>query len=102
PALSMNDVFKQINDAKSGGKIDGTVDTKVTKESVLLGLLVNLLPIAVLVIILLLFMSQMQGGGSRVLNFGKSKPKLISKDTPKTTFSTSCWSRWTASTPRAA
>src|SRR5256885_696740 len=66
PALSVNDVFKQINDAKTGGKIDGTVDTKVTKESVLLGLLVNLLPIAVLVILLLLFMSQMQGGGSRV------------------------------------
>src|SRR6266536_1944030 len=87
PALAVNDVFKQINDAKSAGRIDGTVDTKVTKDSVLLGLLVNLLPIAVLVILLLLFMSQMQGGGSRVLNFGKSKAKLISKDTPKTTFS---------------
>jgi cell division protease FtsH len=86
PALSVNDVFTQINNAKAAGKIDGTVDTKVTKESVLLGLLVNLLPIAVLVILLLLFMSQMQGGGSRVLNFGKSKAKLISKDTPKTTF----------------
>ena len=39
-----------------------------------------------LVILLLLFMSQMQGGGSRVLNFGKSKAKLVAKDTPKTTF----------------
>ncbi len=87
PASSVNDVFKTINEAKANGKIDGTVDTKVTKDSVLLGLLVNLLPIAVLVILLLLFMSQMQGGGSRVLNFGKSKAKLISKDTPKTTFS---------------
>jgi cell division protease FtsH len=29
----------------------------------------------------------MQGGGSRVMNFGKSKAKLITKDTPKTTFS---------------
>ena len=28
----------------------------------------------------------MQGGGSRVMNFGKSKAKLITKDTPKTTF----------------
>jgi cell division protease FtsH len=86
PALAVNDVFKSIADAKKSGSIDGTVDTKVTKDSVLLGLLVNLLPIAVLVILLLLFMSQMQGGGSRVLNFGKSKAKLISKDTPKTTF----------------
>src|SRR3712207_174318 len=62
-------------------------DTKVTKDSIFVSLLVNLLPIAVLVILLLLFMSQMQGGGSRVLNFGKSKAKLISKDMPKTTFS---------------
>jgi cell division protease FtsH len=38
------------------------------------------------VVLLLLFMSQMQGGGSRVLNFGKSKAKMITKDTPKTTF----------------
>jgi cell division protease FtsH len=86
PALSVDTVFDQLNKARADGKIAETVDTKVTKESVLLGLLVNLLPIAVLVILLLLFMSQMQGGGSRVLNFGKSKAKLISKDTPKTTF----------------
>jgi cell division protease FtsH len=86
PASAVNDTFKQINDAKASGKIDGPVDTKVTKDSVLLSLLVNLLPIAVLVILLLLFMSQMQGGGSRVLNFGKSKAKLVSKDMPKTTF----------------
>jgi cell division protease FtsH len=28
----------------------------------------------------------MQGGGSRVMNFGKSRAKLMTKDTPKTTF----------------
>jgi cell division protease FtsH len=86
PASAVGDTFKEINSAKASGKIDGPVDTKVTKDSVLLSLLVNLLPIAVLVILLLLFMSQMQGGGSRVLNFGKSKAKLVSKDMPKTTF----------------
>ncbi|MCA1720428.1 MAG: ATP-dependent zinc metalloprotease FtsH, partial [Actinobacteria bacterium] len=32
------------------------------------------------------FMNQMQGGGNRVMQFGKSKAKLVSKDTPKTTF----------------
>ena len=31
-------------------------------------------------------MNQMQGGGNRVMNFGKSKAKLVSKDMPKTTF----------------
>ncbi|GAA3231286.1 ATP-dependent zinc metalloprotease FtsH [Dactylosporangium siamense] len=61
-------------------------NVNVTQDNIFLSLLINLLPIAVLVVLLLLFMSQMQGGGSRVLNFGKSKAKLISKDTPKTTF----------------
>src|SRR5215813_4348621 len=76
PATAIDDFYKDANAAKAAGKIDGPIDTKVSKDSVLLGVLVNLLPIAVLVILLLLFMSQMQGGGSRVLNFGKSKAKL--------------------------
>jgi cell division protease FtsH len=85
PALVMNEIYDEVNQAKAQKKID-SFDTKVSKDSVLLSVLVNLLPIAVLVILLLLFMSQMQGGGSRVLNFGKSKAKLVAKDTPKTTF----------------
>jgi cell division protease FtsH len=85
PADSFRDLYSELKTLKSQEKIDSW-DTKVTKDSVVVGLLVNLLPIGVLVVLLLLFMSQMQGGGSRVLNFGKSKAKLISKDTPKTTF----------------
>nr|WP_117211349.1 ATP-dependent zinc metalloprotease FtsH [Allorhizocola rhizosphaerae] len=87
PSTPDTQMFTKLADAKSAGKIEGPYDTEVTKESMLLSLLLNLLPIAILVILLLLFMSQMQGGGSRVLNFGKSKAKLVSKDTPKTTFS---------------
>ncbi|MET0449976.1 MAG: ATP-dependent zinc metalloprotease FtsH, partial [Aeromicrobium sp.] len=45
------------------------------------------LPVLILVLLFLFFFNQMQGGGSRVMQFGKSKAKLISKDTPKTTFS---------------
>jgi cell division protease FtsH len=85
PADAMRDVYGDVTKARSEGKITD-FDTKVSKDNVFVGLLVNLLPIGVLVVLLLLFMSQMQGGGSRVLNFGKSKAKLISKDTPKTTF----------------
>src|SRR5581483_1058337 len=40
----------------------------------------------VVVLIFLFIMNQMQGGGSRVMNFGKSRAKLVTKDTPKTTF----------------
>src|SRR4051794_33880104 len=81
-----NQIWSSVQQAKSAGRITGTVNATVSGDSILLSLLVNLLPIAILVILLLLFMSQMQGGGSRVLNFGKSKAKMITKDTPKTTF----------------
>ncbi|MDG4768469.1 ATP-dependent zinc metalloprotease FtsH [Solwaraspora sp. WMMD406] len=80
------EIWADVQAAEAAGRIDGPVEAEVSSDSIFLTLLVNLLPIAILVILLLLFMSQMQGGGSRVLNFGKSKAKVITKDTPKTTF----------------
>jgi cell division protease FtsH len=44
-------------------------------------------PIILILGLLFFFMTQMQGGGSRVMNFGKSKAKIVTKDMPKTTFS---------------
>ncbi|MDQ1670116.1 MAG: cell division protease FtsH, partial [Actinomycetota bacterium] len=58
----------------------------VPKQSWLVTLFINFLPILILAALILFFFNQMQGGGSRVMQFGKSKAKLISKDTPKTTF----------------
>ncbi|MBA2769912.1 MAG: ATP-dependent zinc metalloprotease FtsH [Sporichthyaceae bacterium] len=58
----------------------------VPRTSWVVSLLINFLPILILVLLFLFFFNQMQGGGSRVMQFGKSKAKLISKDTPKTTF----------------
>jgi cell division protease FtsH len=88
PALSIDSVYGLLTTADQNSQLhaNATVDTKVSKSSLLLSVLVNFLPIAAIVVLLLFFMSQAQGGGSRVLNFGKSKAKLISKDTPKTTF----------------
>ena len=81
-----DEIWARVAQSKSQNLITGTVDTRVSGDNILLSILINLLPIAILVVLLLLFMSQMQGGGSRVLNFGKSKAKMITKDTPKTTF----------------
>src|SRR3954465_10882989 len=67
-------------------KNEVTYDVKVTRESVLFSILISLLPFVILLGLIFFFMNQMQGGGSRVMQFGKSKAKLISKDTPKTTF----------------
>ena len=49
-------------------------------------LLVNLIPIVLIFAIIIWFMSSMQGGGGRLMQFSKSKAKLITKDTPQTTF----------------
>jgi cell division protease FtsH len=61
-------------------------EVKVDHNNVLLSLLLNLLPLVLVVALFLFLMNQMQGGGNRVMNFGKSKAKLVNKDTPKTTF----------------
>src|SRR3954462_3864966 len=56
------------------------------QPSVLGNLIFSFLPIILLLVLFWFFMGQMQGGGSRVMNFGKSRAKLVSKDMPKVTF----------------
>ncbi|WLQ42369.1 ATP-dependent zinc metalloprotease FtsH [Streptomyces laculatispora] len=57
-----------------------------SKQSPFVSILFSLLPFVLIVVVFLFLMNQMQGGGSKVMQFGKSKAKLITKDTPKTTF----------------
>ena len=80
--------FEQADDLQQAIKESGAESSavKVSGDNVFVSLLFSLLPIAIIVFLLFFFMNQMQGGGSRVMNFGKSKAKLVTKDTPKTTF----------------
>ncbi|MCW2543747.1 MAG: cell division protein FtsH, partial [Frankiales bacterium] len=55
-------------------------DVTVSHQSLLISLLVGLLPFILIFGVFFLVMNQMQGGGSRVMQFGKSKAKLVSKD----------------------
>ncbi len=64
----------------------GVYTVKVPKSSSFWTLIFSYLPFLIIFLLFLVFLNQMQGGGSRVMNFGKSKAKLITKDTPKTTF----------------
>ncbi|KPI13050.1 MULTISPECIES: ATP-dependent zinc metalloprotease FtsH [unclassified Streptomyces] len=68
------------------GQIPDGYKVQPDKTSPFLSVLLSLLPFVLIVVVFLFLMNQMQGGGSRVMNFGKSKAKLITKDTPKTTF----------------
>ncbi|GAA2860507.1 ATP-dependent zinc metalloprotease FtsH [Microbacterium arabinogalactanolyticum] len=50
------------------------------------GFLSLLLPLVLLGLLFWWLLSSMQGGGSKVMQFGKSKAKLVSKETPTVTF----------------
>jgi len=54
--------------------------------SVLLSVLFQFLPILIIVGFFFFLMQQMQGGGNRVMSFGKSRARLVTKDQPKITF----------------
>ncbi|WP_091759222.1 ATP-dependent zinc metalloprotease FtsH [Pedococcus cremeus] len=71
----------------AANKPPGGYNMEVKDTNPLLALLGSLLPIIILLGLFWFLMSQMQGGGSRVMQFGKSKAKLATKDTPKVTFS---------------
>jgi len=77
-----NLVQAQVDD----GKIDDYT-VEVPKPSLLGSILATLLPFALIILLFLFLMNQVQGGGGRgVMQFAKSRAKLISKDMPKTTF----------------
>ena len=48
--------------------------------------LLNILPFILFIAIFWFFLSRMQGGGGKIMQFGKSKAKLASADMPKVTF----------------
>jgi cell division protease FtsH len=52
-----------------------------------LGLLATVGPIFLFILLFLFLFSSMQGGGNRVMSFGKSRARRITKDQPKVTFS---------------
>src|SRR5215470_14422301 len=82
PAESSDEIVTAIRDAKLGENWD----TKVTQQSIFFQILIYLIPIGLLLLVLMWMMNNVQGGGNRVLNFGKSRAKQLSKDMPKTTF----------------
>ena len=61
-------------------------NVKNPKPSLLGQILATLLPFALIVLLFIFLMNQVQGGGGKVMQFAKSKAKLITKDMPKTTF----------------
>ncbi|RZS41220.1 cell division protease FtsH [Herbihabitans rhizosphaerae] len=80
PAQATDDMFRELQ----GKNVE--FETKVTQESFFTQILIYLVPLGLLLLLLMWMMNNVQGGGNRVLNFGKSKAKQLNKDMPKTTF----------------
>jgi cell division protease FtsH len=64
---------------------DASFDAEQT--GALVSILATVLPFLLILVVFFLLMQNMQGGGGRVMQFGKSKAKMVSKDAPKVTFS---------------
>ncbi|MEN6348251.1 MAG: ATP-dependent zinc metalloprotease FtsH, partial [Syntrophomonas sp.] len=58
----------------------------VPPPSIWMSLLTTLFPIIILIVFLIFIMNQTQGGGGRVMQFGKSKARLMTGEDVKVTF----------------
>jgi len=65
---------------------DVDVDVKAKSGSGWLTALTYILPFVIFLLFWLFIINQMQGGGSKVMSFGKSRAKRMSVDAPKITF----------------
>jgi cell division protease FtsH len=81
PEQYTDELTKEIRNAKVA-KFD--VDSQ--KANPWLAFLAGIMPFLLIIGLAIFFMSQIQGGGNRVMSFGKSRAKAVSKDQPKTTF----------------
>ena len=69
------------------GTIKEAYDVEVPQPSPIWTFLGAVFPFLLIILIFLFLMNSLQGGGGRVMQFAKSKAKMVSKDHPKTTFS---------------
>ena len=76
----------QLQSAEDQGKLSGGYNIQGSKTSGWLSLLTYVLPFLIFIGFWIFLMNQMQGGGSKVMSFGKSRAKRLTADSPKITF----------------
>ena len=82
PAQATDEIFAAVQKASPR---DG-YDTQVSSDNSLFSWLIYLLPIVLIIGFLMWMMNNSQAGGNKVMGFGKSKAKLLTKDMPSTKF----------------
>jgi len=75
----------QLAAAKAQGRISD-FDIEGRRTNGWLSLLTYILPFIIFIAFWVFLMNQVQGGGSKVMSFGKSRAKRLSVDSPKITF----------------
>ncbi|WP_183095727.1 ATP-dependent zinc metalloprotease FtsH [Nocardioides stalactiti] len=78
-------ILAAVDEQVAEGSIEKS-NSENPQPSLLGSLLATLLPFALIILLFIFLMNNVQGGGRGVMQFGKSKAKMISKDMPKTTF----------------
>ena len=78
-------LVNNLRSAVAEGKLTD-FDVKPARTNVLLSMLGWILPVILFIGFWLFLMNQVQGGGSKVMSFGKSRAKRMSVDSPKITF----------------
>ncbi len=80
------DLLNLVESEMDQGTIAEAYDVEVPQPSLLWSFIGTIFPVLLIVLFFLFMMNSLQGGGGRVMQFAKSKAKIVSKDTPKTTF----------------
>lgn len=76
----------EVIDAVNAADLPKGFDDEVPQTNFFTSLLGILVPFVLIALLFWFLMSRMQGGGNRVMQFGKSKAKLVGKEAPKVTF----------------
>jgi cell division protease FtsH len=76
----------EVVNAVTAANPTGGFNDEVPQTNWFMSLLGIMLPVILIVAVFWFLLSRMQGGGNKVMQFGKSKAKLVSKESPKVTF----------------
>lgn len=78
-------VLKEITDLSEQNGFQVTWE-KMRGESIWLTFLTSIIPLAIMFILFFFLFNQAQGGGGKVMNFGKSRARLYNEEKKKVTF----------------
>ncbi len=86
PADYTETLTREVRNATGKDGQPVKVETTQQGTSLWLSLLLNFAPMLLLIGVFLYFVSSMQGGGGKVMQFGKAKARKVNRDEPQVTF----------------